>query len=195
MGYPSHGDAKDTIPVPSMDERTKPEGKGEGVTKFVDYKFEGDMTEWCGYARERLGRFVGLQNKDGSKKSECGIHVAGAERTFDRDLWEGGAVKALGTPAEVDDLVKAGPAVVTVYAPWCQFCQAMEPEYEKLAKELNIPVAKFRGDEQRDYVQANLNTATFPTVNVITKDGKVVKYDSEARTVADFKAFVEKTTA
>ena len=76
-----------------------------------------------------------------------------------------------------------------------RFCQAMEPEYEKLAKELNIPVAKFRGDEQRDYVQANLNTETFPTVNVITKDGNVVKYDSEARTVADFKAFVEKTTA
>ena len=54
------------------------------------------------------------------RRSECGIHVEGAERTFDRDLWEGGAVKALGTPADVDDFVKAGPAVVTVYAPWCQ---------------------------------------------------------------------------
>ena len=76
-----------------------------------------------------------------------------------------------------------------------RFCQAMEPEYEKLAKELDIPVAKFRGDEQREYIQANLNTETFPTVNVITKDGKVVKYASEERTVADFKAFVEKTIA
>jgi len=163
---------------------------------FKNFEFQGDKTQWLDYATERKGRFVGLENKDGSKKSECGIHVAGAERTFDRDLWDAdSAVKALGTPAEVDNFVKGGPAVVTVYAPWCQFCQAMEPEYEKLAKELNIPVAKFRGDEQRDYVQANLNTQTFPTVNVITKDGKVVKYDSEARTVADFKAFVEKTTA
>merc|ERR1719223_2165451 len=75
QGYPSHGDAKDTIPVPSMDPRAKPEGKGEGVTKFVDWKFEGDKSEWCGYARERLGRFVGLINKDGSTKTECGIHV------------------------------------------------------------------------------------------------------------------------
>ena len=87
-GYPSHGDAKDTIPVPSMDERAKPEGKGEGTTKFVDFKFEGDKSEWCGYARERLGRFVGLINKDGTTKTECGIHVEGAEKTFDRDLWD-----------------------------------------------------------------------------------------------------------
>ena len=79
-GYPSHGDAKDTIPVPSMDERAKPEGKGEGTTKFVDFKFEGDKSEWCGYARERLGRFVGLINKDGTTKTECGIHVEGARR-------------------------------------------------------------------------------------------------------------------
>ena len=122
---------------------------------------------WLDYATERKGRFVGLENKDGSKKhgqlpwthaepcnaatncpiakrgqfrgalrswaqlygpfplflrrSECGIHVAGAERTFDRDLWDAdSAVKALGTPAEVDNFVKGGPAVVTVYAPWCQ---------------------------------------------------------------------------
>ncbi len=32
---------------------------------------------------------MGLVNKDGSTKTECGIHVAGAETTFDRDLWIG----------------------------------------------------------------------------------------------------------
>jgi phosphoadenosine phosphosulfate reductase len=31
---------------------------------------------------------VGLVNKDGSTKTECGIHVEGAEKTFDRDLWD-----------------------------------------------------------------------------------------------------------
>merc|ERR1719201_2631139 len=108
-GYPSHGDLKDTIPVPSMDERAKPEGKGEGTTKFVDFKFEGDKTEWLGYARERLGRFVGLVNKDGSKKTECGIHVAGAEKTFDRDLWDAAdAVKELATPEDVTALKGEG---------------------------------------------------------------------------------------
>ena len=153
------------------------------------------QAQWLDYASERKGRFVGLTKKDGSAKTECGIHVEGAERTFDRDLWEEGSssVKALAEISDVEAFVSSGPAVIAVYAPWCQFCQAMEEEYEKLAKELSIPVAKFRGDEQREFVQASLNTESFPTVNVVTPDGKVVKYDSEERTVADFTAFVEQT--
>merc|ERR1712003_266203 len=182
-GYPSIGDAKDTIPIPE-----------DGSVTFKNFEFQGDKAQWLDYASERKGRFVGLTKKDGSAKTECGIHVEGAERTFDRDLWEeGSAVKSLGEISEVESFVKAGPAVVAVYAPWCQFCQAMEEEYEKFASEMDIPVAKFRGDEQRDYVSANLNTESFPTVNVITADGQVVKYDSENRTAADFKTFVEKT--
>mmetsp|Transcript_28900 Transcript_28900/g.60921 ORF Transcript_28900/g.60921 Transcript_28900/m.60921 type:complete len:465 (+) Transcript_28900:96-1490(+) len=185
-GYPSIGDAKDTIPIPE-----------DGSVTFKNFEFQGDKAQWLDYACERKGRFVGLTKKDGSAKTECGIHVEGAERTFDRDLWEAGegsAVQALGAVSDVEAFVSAGkPAVVAVYAPWCQFCQAMEDEYENLAKELNIPVAKFRGDEEREFVQANLNTESFPTVNVVTPDGKVVKYDSEERTVEAFKAFVEST--
>ena len=191
MGYPSHGDAKDTIPVPSMDERAKPEGKGEGTTKFVNFKFEGDMTEWCGYGRERLGRFVGLINKDGSTKTECGIHVAGAEKTFDRDLWEGDTVKNLASPAEVEALKASGEdAVVVVYAPWCQFCQAMEDEYAKLAEASGMPVYKFRGDEEREFVEANMNTKSFPTINLLS--GKeFTKYESEDRSVDAMVAFAK----
>ena len=190
-GYPSHGDAKDTIPVPSMDERAKPEGKGEGTTKFVDFKFEGDKSEWCGYARERLGRFVGLINKDGTTKTECGIHVEGAEKTFDRDLWDTSkTVKTLESTAAVDALVAKGEdAVVVVYAPWCQFCQAMEEEVEKLAAD-GVTVYKFRGDEEREYVGASMNTASFPTVNKLV-GGTFVKYDSEDRTVSALKAFAK----
>jgi thiol-disulfide isomerase/thioredoxin len=71
------------------------------------------------------GRFVGLANKDGSTKTECGIHVAGAEKTFDRDLWDTSAsVQTLATPDDAIALMKSGKeAVVVVYAPWCQFCQ------------------------------------------------------------------------
>ena len=109
-GYPSIGDAKDTIPIPE-----------DGSTRFVDFKFEGDPVPWLDYASERKGRFVGLANKDGSTKTECGIHVAGAEKTFDRDLWEGGAVKNLESNDAAKGVVASGkPAVVAVYAPWCQ---------------------------------------------------------------------------
>jgi len=189
-GYPSHGDAKDTIPVPSMDERAKKQE--EGFTAFVDYKWVGDKTKWLDYASERLGRFVGLANKDGSTKTECGIHVAGAEKTFDRDLWESGKVQELADTAAVTALKGAGKeAMVVVYAPWCQYCQAMEEEYAKLADSLDVPVYKFRGDEERDFVSNEMNTKSFPTINFIKSDGTAVKYESEERTVAAMSAFAK----
>uniref|UniRef100_A0A7S4UYP1 Thioredoxin domain-containing protein n=1 Tax=Ditylum brightwellii TaxID=49249 RepID=A0A7S4UYP1_9STRA len=184
-GYPSIGDAKDTIPIPE-----------DGSTRFVDFKFEGDKTPWLDYASERKGRFVGLANKDGSTKTECGIHVAGAEKTFDRDLWEEGSVKDIASTDAALEIKNSGkPAVIAVYAPWCQFCQGMEEEYAKFADEAGIDVYKFRGDEIRDFVQKELNTQSFPTINVVKADGTVVKYESEVRTVEAIKEFVDQTIA
>jgi len=183
-GYPSIGDAKDTIPIPE-----------DGSTKYVDFKFEGDYTPWLDYASERKGRFVGLANKDGSTKTECGIHVAGAEQTFDRDLWEDdkSAVKTLATKKDASTLKSSNKAaVVAVYAPWCQFCQAMEDDFANFAKEMDgtFDVYKLRGDEIRDYVTKEYNTNSFPTINVVKEDGTVVKYDSEDRSVDALKKFV-----
>jgi len=184
-GYPSHGDAKDTIPIPE-----------DGSTRFVNGKFEGDSSPWLDYASERKGRFVGLANKDGSTKTECGIHVAGAEQTFDRDLWEGGKVINLASPEDASTVLGSGkPSVITVYAPWCQFCQAMEDEYSEFAAQSKYEVYKFRGDEVRDFVSKSLNTESFPTVNVVKADGSVVKYESEDRSVGAINAFVENTLA
>jgi len=182
-GYPSIGDAKDTIPIPE-----------DGSTRFQDFYFVGDKAPWLDYASERKGRFVGLANKDGSTKTECGIHVAGAEQTFDRDLWESGKVKTIATTDAALEVVKSGKAsVITVYAPWCQFCQAMEDDYSTFASEMEgkMDVFKFRGDEVRDFVSAELNTESFPTVNVVKADGTVVKYESEKRDPASIKAFVQ----
>ncbi len=186
QGYPSIGDAKDTIPIPE-----------DGSTKFVNGKFEGDKAAWLDYASERKGRFVGLANKDGSTKTECGIHVAGAEKTFDRLLWDASdsAVKNLATSEEAMQVIKSGKkSVAVVYAPWCQFCQKMEDEFEKLAVELKkegVDVYKFRGDEEREFVGQELNTKSFPTINVIGSDGSVTKYESEVRDVASMKKFTE----
>jgi phosphoadenosine phosphosulfate reductase len=47
-GYPSIGDVHSTLPVP--------------------------REKWFVYGGERSGRFQGLENKDGSAKTECGIH-------------------------------------------------------------------------------------------------------------------------
>jgi len=182
-GYPSIGDAKDTIPIPE-----------DGTVKFVNYEWEGDKTAWLDYASERKGRFVGLANKDGSTKTECGIHVEGAEKTWDRDLWETdkSKVKKVESTDAALEVVKGGkPSVMVVYAPWCQFSQNMEDEFEAFAGATDLDVFSFRGDEEREFVQANLNTQSFPTVNVIKADGSVVKYESEVRTVDAFKEFVD----
>ncbi|KAJ1634041.1 phosphoadenosine-phosphosulfate reductase [Pavlovales sp. CCMP2436] len=180
-GYPSIGDAKDTIPIPE-----------DGSVTFVDFKFSGDKTKWLDYAQERKGRFVGLANADGSTKTECGIHVVGAEQTFDRDLWPGSAaVQELASTDAALALKSKGPSVVVVYAPWCQFCQALEPEFEKLSAAVGLPVYKLRGDEEREFVAANFNTKSFPTINVIDSKGEVIKYESEARSVEAMAAFVK----
>jgi len=186
-GYPSHGDAKDTIPIPAED--------GSDIA-FKDYKWEGDKTIWLDYGKERIGRFVGLTKKDGSTKTECGIHVEGAERTWDRDLWEEGSssVKKLTNPEAALEVKKSGkPSVVAVYAPWCSFSQEMEDALENFAKAEDIDVYSLRGDEEREFVMENLNTNSFPTINVIKPDGTAVKYESEVRTPEAFKEFVEAT--
>jgi len=182
-GYPSHGDAKDTIPIPE-----------DGSVRFVDFKFEGDKAAWLDYASERKGRFVGLQNKDGSTKTECGIHVEGAEKTFDRDLYLSPKVTALDTQEAALGLKSGGEtSVMLVYAPWCQFCQAMEEDYETLAADLaekGIVVAKYRGDEDREFVTSEFDVQSFPTINVF-KGGKMTKYTSEVRDAAAIASFVE----
>lgn len=160
-GYPSIGDAKDTIPIPE-----------DGSVRFENYKWVGDYkTQWLDYARERVGRFVGLTQKDGSAKTECGIHVDGAERTWDRDLWvaDTSAAEKIESVDAAFALKNSGEAlVVVVYAPWCQFSQKMEDEYEAFAEKMKgtMKVYSFRGDEEREFVMENFNTNSFPTVNV-----------------------------
>merc|ERR1719453_1007740 len=195
-GYPSQGDAKDTVPVPDPDGLSGVQGEA-GSVKWVNGVWTGDKSLWLDYGAERRGRFVNLVNKDGSKKTECGIHVAGAEKTFDRDLWD--PSKSVVTIDSTDDalaLTKKGePSVLVVYAPWCQYCQAMEDEYDKLSGMAGVPTYKFRGDEERAFVSANLNTESFPTINVITAEGQVIKYDSDERGAADIASFVKEKIA
>lgn len=204
LGYPSQGDAKDTVPVPDPDGLSGVQGDA-GSVRWEKGTWYGDKSIWLDYGSERRGRFVGLSDKDGTKKTECGIHVDGAERSWDRDLWGG-----VGNP---DDFVSAvinlenrdqalefktskNPSVVVVYAPWCPFCQAMEAEFEdfaKLLKDAGYPVAKYRGDVDRPFVKAEFNVKAFPTINVVTSEG-LVKYDSEERTVDKFLAFFLENT-
>merc|ERR1712216_1074549 len=97
----------------------------------------------------------------------------------------------LETPEAVAELQRSGKeGLVVVYAPWCQYCQGMEEAYSQVS-EAGMPTYKFRGDEQREFVSAEMNTESFPTINYLTADGKFIKYESDERSVEALAAFAK----
>ena len=56
-GYPSQGDAKDTVPVPEPDGLSGVQGEA-GSVKWVNGEWTGDKSIWLDYGAERRGRFV-----------------------------------------------------------------------------------------------------------------------------------------
>ncbi|XP_031398121.1 5'-adenylylsulfate reductase 2, chloroplastic-like isoform X2 [Punica granatum] len=87
------------------------------------------------------------------------------------------------------------PWLVVLYAPWCQFCQAMEESYVQLADKLagsGVKVAKFQADgEQKEYAKQKLQLKSFPTILFFPKHStQPIKYPSEKRDVDSLMAFV-----
>ncbi|GIL47134.1 hypothetical protein Vafri_4036 [Volvox africanus] len=129
---------------------------------------------------------------------ECGLHSGNIkkedgtteERKAERDLWPAGSTVATLSKEEVRALAegKRGKGTLAVlYAPWCRFCQALEPSYEALASRLadsNVTVAKYQADIDREFCNDNLQLKTFPTIVYMPPDSKqVIKYPSERRDV------------
>ncbi|KAK9224107.1 hypothetical protein WN944_012556 [Citrus x changshan-huyou] len=88
------------------------------------------------------------------------------------------------------------PWLVVLYAPWCQFCQAMEGSYVELADKLagnGVKVGKFRADgDQKEYAKQKLQLGSFPTILFFPKhSSKPIKYPSEKRDVDSLTAFVD----
>merc|ERR1712146_244478 len=113
--------------------------------------------------------------------------VDGAERTFERDLFIEGGVKKV----ELGEVEGLKDTMLTIYAPWCKFSQDMEEEFSKLAAEqdLGVSVTAARGDEERE-VARGLGVEAFPTTFLIKSNGEKIKYPTEDRNVAAWKAFI-----
>ena len=74
--------------------------------------------------------------------------------------------------------------LLVVYAPWCPFCQRMEPEFARLAAAAppGLRLAKLRGDTVRDFARGRLGVQSFPTVLALRGGaGEPKKYESEER--------------
>nr|AAC26855.2 5'-adenylylsulfate reductase [Ulva intestinalis] len=141
--------------------------------------------------QEREGRWWW----EDSAAKECGLHSgnvvdsAEAEAKAEApDLWTGGAVEALDK-ATLEKLAggdRDKDTMVVLYAPWCPFCQGLEPDYEAVAQEAGgagLRVAKYNADADREYSES-LGLKTFPTIIFLPKGSdKVVKFESDRRTV------------
>ncbi|ERN17395.1 hypothetical protein AMTRI_Chr02g215800 [Amborella trichopoda] len=144
---------------------------------------------------------------------ECGLHKGNIEQASEDsrnklstngvadadDIFKGQSVLSLSRTG-VENLAKLQsrkePWLVVLYAPWCRFCQAMEPAYMELAEKLEgsgVKVAKFRADgEQKLFAERELQLGSFPTILFFPKhSSKPIKYASEKRDVDSLLSFVK----
>ncbi|KAL6769783.1 APSR1 [Auxenochlorella protothecoides x Auxenochlorella symbiontica] len=142
---------------------------------------------------------------------ECGLHSGNVVRSAEEqaareaaaaDLWQSGDVAALSKEqlsAALEDVAGRGePTLVVLYAPWCPFCQAMEPAYAELARQLagsGVKVAKFQADVEREFAATKFGLETFPTIVLLPqKTPGFIKYPSERREVDSLKMWVKALT-
>ncbi|EXB55120.1 5'-adenylylsulfate reductase 1 [Morus notabilis] len=146
-----------------------------------------------------------------AKAKECGLHKGNIKQEDTAQLNSNGNGAAAETDifnsqnlvtlsrAGIENLAKLGsrkePWIVVLYAPWCQFCQAMEGSYLELADKLagsGVKVGKFRADgEQKEYAKAELQLQSFPTILFFPgHSAQPIKYPSEKRDVDSLMAFV-----
>ncbi|KAL0328772.1 UNVERIFIED_CONTAM: 5'-adenylylsulfate reductase 1, chloroplastic [Sesamum calycinum] len=149
-----------------------------------------------------------------AKAKECGLHKGNIKEenlngdgngavhangsTTIPDLFTTQNVITLSRPG-IENLLKLKDRkeswLVVLYAPWCQFCQAMEGSYVELAEKLagsGVKVAKFKADEEeKAFSQQELQLGSFPTILFFPKhSSRPVKYPSEKRDVDSLMAFV-----
>jgi adenylyl-sulfate reductase (glutathione) len=76
--------------------------------------------------------------------------------------------------------------MVVLYAPWCQFSQGLEADYETFASQVQqdkLRVAKYQADVDKEWSKT-IGLTTYPTLLYMPAGSdKIVKYNSDRRTV------------
>ncbi|KAJ0836379.1 putative adenylyl-sulfate reductase (thioredoxin) [Helianthus annuus] len=147
-----------------------------------------------------------------AKAKECGLHKGNIKEESvnangNDTLHANGSVSDIFNSNDILTLTRPGmenllkmegrkdPWIVVLYAPWCQFCQAMEASYVELAEKLGgsgMKVGKFRADgDEKAFAQQELQLGSFPTILFFPKhSSRPIKYSSEKRDVDSLMAFV-----
>eukprot|EP00892_Ulva_mutabilis_P006785 jgi/Ulvmu1/4479/UM002_0204.1 len=140
--------------------------------------------------QEREGRWWW----EDSAAKECGLHSGNISSNGEAeaagespDLYMSDSVEALDK-AKLEALAggdRDKDTMVVLYAPWCQFCQGLEPTYNAVAESIageKLRVAKYQADIDKEYAQS-IGLGTFPTILFLPNNSdKIVKFTSDRRT-------------
>merc|ERR1711879_371286 len=102
-------------------------------------------------------------------------------------------IEALNSREDVQRLASSGDAeLVVVYAPWSRDCQEIEEDIDVLAGELDgqCRVCKYRGDEDKQFVENHFEADVFPSINLVGKDGNIIKYSSDVHDVEALREWI-----
>lgn len=144
---------------------------------------------WTGGAPSRpvlaLSRLPCCDLEGRGRSKRAVLHVQGGTARKQHSA-HAGAVEALDK-ATLEKLAggdRDKDTMVVLYAPWCPFCQGLEPDYETVAQEAGgagLCVAKYNADADREYSES-LGLKTFPTIIFLPKGSDKVRSRHAMRT-------------
>jgi thiol-disulfide isomerase/thioredoxin len=179
-------------------------------TDKVDHKL------WFTYGGERSGRFKNLKNKDGSAKTECGIHVDKSNiNTENINLNQEKII--LYKPEDDPNIINVNRLnfmenvvnndqniLVYAYSPYCKQCKAFEPEFKALSDKYkdnnNIIITRLNAYEE-EILYADLSyqiqALGYPSLFLFISGNKSnpIEYgDDDKRDLKSISKFIENLT-
>jgi protein disulfide-isomerase A1 len=159
-----------------------------GAVQFFGLATDGsDLPAIAVHAPKNNAKFIKAKAKAGDIKSFLASYHAGKLTPHVKSeappKKNDGPVKIV-TAKTYDSIVAKGKTtLLEVYAPWCGHCKSLAPTYEKVGAafkgDKNVVIAKFDGTANDLPPSAGLEVKGFPTIALITPEGKVIPYTGE----------------
>lgn len=170
-----------------------------------------DLKIWFTYGGERSGRFKNLVNKDGTAKTECGIHIDPSKS--DQRLSKEDKI-ILYEPVDDPNIINVNRlnfmenvvnndqnVFLYAYSPYCKQCKAFEQEFKALSEQYkddkNVRIARLNAyDEEILYSDLSLQIQSlgYPTLflfKAFDKSNPIEYGDNDTRDSINLTKFIE----